>query len=446
MQSIGVEIASVERTTVTDDIRATGIVAVNERLLSYVQVRFSGYIRTVFANAPFQFVQKGDPLFTIYSPEVATAENEYLVALRNRDRLRSSAVDGVASGAADLVNGAEARLLQWDVPENVLKQVAAKGSEIPDLVVRAPVSGYITERGALPNLFVEPATRLYTLADLSQIWVNAAIFPEDIGRIKPGDVADISVDAYPGRTVRGRIEVILPEVDPTTRTGRARIELRNPDLRFKPGMYVNADLKVNLGRQVTVPANAVLMNGNRSTAFVYRDDGRLVPQDMEVGGRVGDKLIVLKGLTPGQKVVSSANFLFDSESQLQAAAGGFTPPPPGAGTSTQASQQQQINIGLSTVPSPPQRGSNKLEVRLTDAQRKAVNEVNVSVVFYMAAMPAMGMAAMTARSELDPTGGGLYRGTAVLESGGTWQVTISVRRGGSVVATKQLSVNATGSM
>jgi Cu(I)/Ag(I) efflux system membrane fusion protein/cobalt-zinc-cadmium efflux system membrane fusion protein len=313
------------------------------------------------------------------------------------------------------------------------------------MLVTAPASGYITERNALPNLYVEPATRLYTLADLSRVWVEAQLFPEDMGRVKPGDLADITLDAYPGRTVRGRIESVLPQVDMATRTGRVRIDLPNPEVRFKPGMYVNIDLKVGLGRQTTVPASAVLMTGTRSIAFLYRADGQLIPQDVEPGQTIGDRLIILKGLSPGQRVVSSANFLVDSESQLQAAAGAFAPPPPGAGTTAQPAEQQ-INIDFSTVPSPPQKGSNRFRVRLTDSHGKPVTDAGVTVVFYMAAMPAMGMAAMTAKSNLQPSGPGLYEGSGSLQSGGTWQVTITARRAGSVIGTKQLDLNATGGM
>lgn len=445
MQSIGVQTAEVTRTVVTSDVRATGTVGINEHLISYVQVRFSGYIRVVFASASLQFVKKGDPLFTIYSPELVAAENDYLVALRNRDRLQASTIEGVGSSAADLVVAAEARLRQWDVSDAVIKQVAETGSPVAEMLVSAPASGYIIERNALPNLNVEPSTRLYTLADLSRVWIDAQIFPEDLGRVKPGDPADITVDAYPGRTFRGRIDSVLPQIDLTTRTGRVRIDLPNPEVRLKPGMYVNVDSRISLGSQVVVPAGAVLMTGTKSIAFLYRGDGRLIPQPVEPGQRVGDNLIVLKGLSSGQRVVSSANFLIDSESQLQAAAGAFTPPVPGAGRVEQKPEQQST-IDFTTVPSPPQKGNNQFRLRLTDAQGKPVSNANVTVVFYMAAMPAMGMAAMTTKSELQTTGPGVYSGSGKLDSGGTWQVTITARHGGTVLGTKQMNITATGGM
>lgn len=445
VQSIGLVTAQVEKINLVDQIRATGAVEINDRLLSYVQVRFSGYVRRVFANAPLQFVKKGDPLFTIYSPEIVAAENEYLVALKSQTRLASSTVEDVSSGAAELVRGAEARLRQWDVPEAVIKQIAASGQPVSEMLITAPNSGYITERNALPNLYVEPSTRLYTLADLTRVWVEAQLFPEDISRVKPGDLADITVDALPGRNIRGRIEAILPQVDPATRTARVRLDLANPNMTLKPGMYVNVDLKAGLGVQTVVPATAVLMTGTRSVVFLDGGDGNLSPQEVTTGEQIGDKIVILKGLKHGQRIVSSGNFLVDSESQLQAAAEAFSPPPSGSGQ-VAVPPANALSIDLTTIPSPPQRGDNRFRVKLSDAQGKPISGANVTVVFYMAAMPAMGMAAMTTKSTLQQSDPGLYEGSGVLQSGGTWQVTVTVQRSGAVVATKQLNLTATGGM
>ncbi len=447
LQSIGVTTALVERKTVTDEIRATGTIDIDQRLTSYVQVRFSGYIRKVFANAIYQYVRKGDPLFTIYSPELAATEKEYLLALHNQKLLAESSVDGVASGAAALAAGAKARLLQWEIPDSEIASVKETRNPRGTPLVRSPVSGYITERNALPNLYVEPATRLYTIADLSRVWVYAQVFQDDVGRLKPGDPATITVDAYPGRAIRGRIESILPQVDMATRTVRVRLEIENPDLRLRPGMFVNVNLKFSLGQQLVVPASALLQTGARQLAFVDLGGGRLQPKDVVAGPRAGDNVIVLKGLEPGQRIVSSANFLIDSESQLQAAAGSYAPPPPGAGAAAaQAAQSNQANIQFTTEPSPPRKGNNVFRVALTDASGKPVPGAQVSIGFYMAAMPAMGMAAMTSRFELHESGSGAYEGSGALQSGGSWQVTISAQKNGQRLAVKQLRVNATGGM
>ena len=449
MQSIGVKTGSVEYKRLSDDIRATGTVDINERLISYVQVRFPGYIRKVFANATYQYVRKGEPLFTIYSPDLVATQQEYLLARQNQKALSASTVDGVASGAASLSTAAEQRLEQWEVPQSEFAKLKETGKPVTDLTINSPVEGYITERNALPNMYAEPSTKLYTVADLSRVWVYAQIFQNDVGRIKPGVTAQITVDSYPGRTFSGQIEEILPQVDMATRTVRVRLTIANPGLRLKPGMFVNVDLKTSLGRQLVVPASAVFQSGTRQLVFLNHGNGSLGPKEITVGPRVGDDFIVLKGLKSHQSIVTSANFLIDSESQLQAAAGSFVPPPPGSGgVAAPGNKQQaaQATIDFSTDPNPPQKGNNTFRVKLAGADGVVITGADVTVTFYMAAMPAMGMASMNTTAKLSDKGNGLYEGTGALGSGGTWQVTISVQKNGQVIATKQLRVNATGGM
>src|SRR5438477_10801887 len=236
MQSIGIRMGRVERKMVGDEIRATGNVAVDETKLAYVQLRYSGYIQRVFADATYQYLRKGQPLFTIYSPDLTATEREYLVAKQNQQRVASSTVQGVTEGAASLLNAAAERLRQWGVPQQEIARLESSGQVQQELTVESPVSGYITERNALPNLTVQPDTRLYTVADLSSVWVFAEVFQNDLGRIKVGDRATLSVDAYPDRTFKGRVNFIYPQVDTTTRTARARLTFANPGLKLTPGM------------------------------------------------------------------------------------------------------------------------------------------------------------------------------------------------------------------
>lgn len=448
MQSIGVKIGTVEYKQLSGDIRATGTVDIDERLLSYVQVRFSGYIRKVFVNATYQYVRKGDRLFTIYSPDLVATQQEYLLARQNQKALSASTVDGVATGAATLASAAEQRLQQWDVPQSELQKLKDTGKPVTDLTINSPVSGYITEYNALPNMYVEPSTRLYAVADLSHIWVNAQVFQNDVGRLKPGDTAQITADTYPGRSFYGRIEEILPQVDMTTRTVRVRLAIANPGLKLKPGMYVNVDLKSPLGRQLVVPASAVFQTGTRQLVFLDYGNGRLQPKEVVLGPQAGDDFVVLSGLQPHQRIVTSANFLIDSESQLQAAAGSFTPPPSGAGNAPQQMKSTTIrtNIDFTTDPNPPQKGTNTFRVKLTGPGNASISGADVTVTFYMPAMPAMGMAAMNTSIKLSEKGGGLYDGTGSLDSGGTWQVTITAQKNDQIIATKQLRVNTTGGM
>lgn len=448
MQSIGVRFGTVAYKNVNDEIRVTGNVDADESRISYVQVRFPGWIRKVYADATYRYVRKGQPLFTIYSPELVTTEQEYLLARRNQQQLKNSTVAGVSTGAASLANAAKERLMQWEVPQEEISKLETTGKEINDLTFNAPASGYITEKNVLPNMYVQPDTKLYTVADLSTVWVNAQVFQPDIGKIKPGDAAQITVDAYPGKTFSGRVDQILPQVDATTRTVRVRLVLANPQLKLKPGMYVNVVLKIPLGRQLVVPASAVLQSGTRQIVFVDRGDGNLEPRQVTTGARVGDEFIVVSGLKAHESIVTSANFLIDSESQLQAASGSYVPPPPGAGgaSASGSSQATQTNAELTTEPSPPHKGSNLFRVKLTGSNNSPITGAQVVVTFYMPAMPAMGMAAMNTRVTLTDKGNGMYEGKGDLGSGGTWQVTITATQNGQTVVSKHFTVNAEGGM
>jgi RND family efflux transporter MFP subunit len=446
MQSIGVKLGAAEIQRVSDEIRAAGNVEIDERRIAYVQTRFPGWIRNVYADASYQFIRKGQPLFTIYSPDLVSTQQEYLLAKKNVEAVRSSSVGGVASGSQSLLAATRQRLEQWDVPASEIQKLESTGKVITDLTFNSPATGYITERTALPNMYVQPETRLYTLADLSSVWVSAQVFQSDLGRIKPGDVAVVTVDAYPGQMFSGRIRDILPQVDMTTRTARVRVALSNPGLKLKPGMFVNVVLHVPLGRQLVVPSSAVLHAGLRQLVFVSRGEGVFDPREVQTSGQAGDKTIVTKGLKAGDRIVISAGFLIDSESQLQAAAGAFNPPPPGAGAAAAMNQPPatQAKLELTTQPDPPRKGNNIFRVKLTDDAGSAMSGAQVNVTFFMPAMPAMGMAALKANLELTEKGGGLYEGAGELGSAGTWQVTLTAQKNGRVVGARHFTLNAEG--
>lgn len=445
LQSIGVKTGEVERKLVEDEIRTTGTVAIDETKLAYVQVRYSGYIEKVFANATYQYIRKGQPLFTIYSPDLVATEREYLVAKQNQQQVAQSTVPGVASSAASLLDATSERLKQWGVPQQEIARLESTGQVRQELEFDSPVSGYITERNALPSVAVQPEMRLFTVADLSSVWVQAQVFQNDLGRIKVGDPATLTVSTFPGRTFRGRVDFIYPQLDIDTRTAKVRIVSSNSGLQLKPGMFVSVALKVPMGRQLVIPASGVLQSGTRQIAFVERSDGYLEPREVELGPRIGDEFIVLKGLKAGEQIVTSANFLIDSESQLQASLGSFVPPPPAAGAAS-AVNALQASAELTSEPSPPNKGSNVFRIKLTDANGSPISGAEVSVTFSMPAMPAMGMAAVRTPVALSDKGNGVYEGSGVLESGGTWQTTILAKKNGQTIASKQLSVSATGGM
>lgn len=444
MQSIGVRTGRVEYKNVSNDIRATGSVEVDERRVAYVQTRYPGWIKQVFVSATYQYVKKGQPLFTIYSPELVASEQEYLLAKANMQRLSQSSVQSVASGADTLFRAAHERLLQWNLNDADIARLESSGKPSSEFTFNSPVSGYVTERSALPNVYAQPDMRLYTIADLSSVWVEGQVFQEDAGRLKPNDPADITVDAYPNRTFRARVEQILPQIDPTTRTLRVRLDVANSNLLLKPGMFVNVRLRAPIGRQLFVPATAVLQSGAKQVVFLARGNGRFDPREVELGTHTEDGFSVVKGLQAGDQVATSANFLIDSESQLQAAAGSYTPPPPGAGTEMTATTQ--VSAELTTDPYPAHKGKNTVSVKLSSADGRPITGAKVNVQFFMAAMPEMGMAEMKSTAQLNDQGGGAYAGQLELGSGGTWQVTITAEQNGKLILTKRLNVSATGGM
>jgi Cu(I)/Ag(I) efflux system membrane fusion protein/cobalt-zinc-cadmium efflux system membrane fusion protein len=444
MQEIGVTSATAEMKDVSDDLSVPGTVDIDEERLSYVQSRFPGWIQDVQANATYQYVRKGQRLFTMYSPDIVSSEQEYLLARQNKAAFAQDAHNMGTQEDGWMVKAAEERLQQFGVPAQAIADLEQTGKVQRNIAVESPASGYIIERDALPNEYVQPETKLYTIADLSTVWVYANVFQNDVGKLRPGDQAQVTVDAYPGRHFNGRIDQILPQVDMTTRTVRVRLIFSNPGVILKPGMYVNVAISIRLGRQLVIPASAVLQTGTRAVAFVDHGNGSLEPRTIEIGPQLDDSVVVLSGLKAGEKVVSSANFLVDSEAQLQAAMGAYAPaaPQPAINSASTA----QIQVDLSTDPSPPRKGANTVRVKLTGSDGKPVPGAQVTATFFMPAMPAMGMAAERDAATLSDRGSGLYEGSVQLSTGGTWQVTVTVQRGGQTVGTKQLSLSAMGGM
>jgi Cu(I)/Ag(I) efflux system membrane fusion protein/cobalt-zinc-cadmium efflux system membrane fusion protein len=346
------------------------------------------------------------------------------------------------------LDAARERLLQWEISPAAIATLERTGEVTEAIAIESPAAGYVTEKNALPNLYVQPDTRLYTIADLSQVWVVAQMFQNDAGKIKPGDSAHVTVDAYPGVTFEGRVDYVLPQVDLATRTLPVRLVFANPSLKLRPGMYVNVTLDVPLGQQLVVPASAVFHAGTRNLVFAYGPNGQVTPREVDIGPQVGDRQVMLKGVKAGETIVTSANFLIDSEAQLQAAAGAFVPPPPGAGAAAAMNRPAppEAMLDVTTDPTPPRKGRNTIRVQLTGADGRGIPGAQVTATFFMAAMPAMGMAAMKTAITATDKGGGLYEGVGTLRSGGTWQVTITATRDGQTVAMRQMSMNATGGM
>jgi Cu(I)/Ag(I) efflux system membrane fusion protein/cobalt-zinc-cadmium efflux system membrane fusion protein len=310
------------------------------------------------------------------------------------------------------------------------------------------MSGYVVERNALPNMYAQPDTKLYAITTLSKVWIYAAVFQNQIGQVKIGDPVAVSVDSYPGKQFEGSVDFIWEALDPMTRTAKVRCSFANPEGLLKVGMYVGVAITPRFGRGLVIPDTGVFRTGEHNVVFIDRGDGYLTPTEVELGAHLAHSFQVLKGLKAGERIVSSANFLIDSESQLQAAAGTFEPPPPGVSAAAGQPQTQgpAISANLTTDPNPPARGKNKLIVTLKDTTGKALAGAQVAVTFYMAAMPSMGMAAIKGQSTLTDQSNGTYSGTIDLQSGGTWLVTINATKDGQPVANKQFNASVSGPM
>lgn len=443
-QLIGLRLATVVEAPLIDRIDTTGTITADERLEGYVQTRFSGWIRRVFADQTYAYVRRGQPLFTIYSPDIASTEREYLFARRTSARLDASTVQGVAAGAASLAEAALERLRQAGVPPREIARLKRTGEPRDEVEIDSPMSGYVVERAALPNMYVQPETRLYTIAALTDVWVYAALFQDRVAEVKAGDPVSVRIDSYPGRVFAGRVDFIWPAMDDATRTVKVRCVLPNPEGLLKPGMFVRAEIEPSLGRGLLIPDSGVLRTGVHDIVFVDRGGGNLQPIAVRLGPHLDGRFVVLSGLRAGERIVSSANFLVDSESQLEAALGAFAPP--GAEAGETAAEAPSASIELATVPSPPRKGDNELRITLRDSAGRPVTGAEVSAAFFMAAMPSMGMAAMRMVATARESGPGIYIAHVALPSGGSWQAAVSARKGGALIAQRQLSISVAGAM
>ena len=325
-QVIGVKFATVEIGGATRAIRTVGKVAADETRVGHVHTRIEGWIDKVFVDFTGDVVKKGEPMLTIYSPEMLASQQELLLAVRARDLMNANPLASAAEHGESLFEAAKRRLQLWDLSEDQIQQVLRTGTPIRSITVHAPMAGFITARTAFPNQKVTPDSDLYTITDLSRVWIMADVFEADIMAIKAGDAAYVTFSNASAPPLAAKVNYIQPQVDPMTRTLQVRLDAMNPGMRMKPDMFVNVEFGVATTPQLTVPAEAVLDTGDRQTAFVDLGNRYLEPRQVVVGERFGDRVTITRGLAVGERVVSSGTFLIDSESQLKAAGSGMGAP------------------------------------------------------------------------------------------------------------------------
>jgi Cu(I)/Ag(I) efflux system membrane fusion protein len=325
VQKLGVRTAQVERRALDAVVRATGRIEVDERRQFTVTPKFEGYIERLYVNSTGQFVARGEKLFDAYSPELLAAQREYAVAAQGLAQVKDADPQTVA-GMKRLADSALARLRNWDVSDEEIALLAAGGEPRRNLGFRAPVAGFVLEKRAVQGMRFMPGEMLYQLADLSNLWLIADVFEQDIGRVRVGQRATVRLEAYPGQRFEGRVTYLYPTLNPETRSAQVRIEMANPGGRLKPAMYAQVEIAAGGGTVLAVPNSAVIDNGTRRVVLVDRGEGRFEPREVKLGGRGDQYVAVLDGVKEGESVVVAANFLIDAESNLKAALGSMTAP------------------------------------------------------------------------------------------------------------------------
>jgi Cu(I)/Ag(I) efflux system membrane fusion protein len=483
-QLIGVRSAPAAYASLEEEIRTVGTVDYDERGFTQVTLKISGWVREVFVNSIGRPVRKGEPLFTIYSPDLLTTQDEYLLAVRTQAQLAASPLADAKENAAALVVSARERLRLWDVTDAQIAALERRGKAEPVLTIYAPSSGIVLKREALPGKYVEPGTTLYEIADLSTVWVYADIYESEVAVTKLGQPATVTFAAYPGEMFHGTVAYVYPTLNTEARTVRVRVELPNPGLKLKPGMFGNVTLQTAAVKTLVVPKESVLDTGLRQLVFLDLDQGVYQPFPVKLGRRSQDNVEVLEGIKEGDRVVTSANFLLDAESKLASAGsmqammgqigmadwqmrGAYEAKMEGmegmggmkgmegmkgmkgmegrqemenmsgmqmgemkgmtgmddkkAGIVAETRQAAGFTLTLTTVPEKPKAGDVLLRLKVTDPSGKAVTNAQVIFIY---TMPMPGMT--DSKAAASHTKDGFYEGKVMFGMGGAWVVTANV--------------------
>lgn len=451
-QLIGVSYEPVQYRSLEKVIRTVGRVEVDETRISEVRTKISGWVQKVFVNYTWQHVNKGNPLFSVYSPELVATQREYLLALKGKDYLSNNPFPEVSSGANSLLESTRERLLLWDITEEQIRELEKTRQVKRELIIFSPATGHVAFKDVFSNKYITPEILLYSIVDHTRVWVHADIYEYEIPFVKVGQKATMMVDAYPGKVFYGKVTYIWPHLEHETRTLKVRMEFPNPDLKLKPEMYANMEIRVPLGKKLSLPESAVLDSGSRQLVFIYKGDGYFEPRDVKLGPHVDAYYEVISGVKEGERVLKSASFLIDSESQLKAALGsislsGMVTEIAGAKGEERLETKEQkpaqkLSIQFKTEPDPPETGENTFYAKVTDPSGKPVSDTEVTVIFFMPAMPSMNMPAMRSEAKLKSIGGGEYQGGGQVLMGGIWEVSVIVKKNGQPLGSSEFRINA----
>jgi Cu(I)/Ag(I) efflux system membrane fusion protein len=445
-QLIGVKTGEVAKRKLIRDIRTVGIIEADETKIARISIKFKGWINDVLVDYVGKYVTRGEPLFTVYSPELVSTEQEYLLALRAQDSFGKSSFPEISSSAKSLLDATRQRLLLWDIPDSEIRRIERTGKPLKYLTLYSPLSGYVTKREAFPEKMIVPNDVVFEITDLSNVWFLADIYEYEVPLVKVGQEATLTLSYYPDDVFQGKVDYVYPTLDTKTRTVKVRFEFKNQDMELKPGMYANVDLKVPLGERLSVSEDSVIQTGERNIVFVATGDGYFDPREVKVGSKATGYWEVLSGLKEGEKVVRSADFLIDSESRLKAALEGFgTGMPQHEGmqplAEAQKSAPKEVNISFKSTNTSPRVGKNTFEVTLTDLKGNPIKDASVEVLFHMAAMPSMGMPAMSVTAKGKHSGDGQYSAVAEIPMSGSWDVKVTASMPGKPPVSSFAEIN-----
>lgn len=325
-QLINLKVVEVSDQHVMQNIRTVGTLQYDETKVAKIHSKIEGWIEKVYVDYTGRLVRKGQPLFSIYSPDLVATQQEYLLAVKADRTLKESEFADVSSGANALRESAYRRLKLWDVSDKQIRQLEETGKPMTSITFYSPISGYVVAKNVFDKQRIDYTTEAYTIADLSTIWLMADIYEYEAQRIHVGQKATMRLSYNENQSYEGTVTYIYPDLNTMTRTLKARIEFRNRDFSLKPGMYANVELDTGHGSGLVIPADAVLNSGDRKVVFVQKAEGEFEPREVELGQYLEGQVVVTSGLSAGEKIVASGNFLIDSESQLKSALGSMSSP------------------------------------------------------------------------------------------------------------------------
>jgi RND family efflux transporter MFP subunit len=453
IKAAGVQLATVSSARLKTSVESVGRVEQPEAQLATIPARVAGRIDKLHVQFTGESVRRGQAVAEIYSPELVASAEEYRLAIQNRDRMRDSSQKDAIDSSSDLVAASRKRLQLLGVSEEQIDAAAAGTSGI-HVTIYATAGGSVVERKVTSGQYVNAGDPLFTVADLSTVWVKADVYEFQLPQIKPGQMVEITTDSLPDKVLHGHVDFIEPEANPQTRTIPVHVHVPNPAMRLRPGMYIRAKF-VSPGERETlvVPRSAVLDTGTRKLVYVTKGGGVFEAREIQAGPPSEDLYPVLAGLQAGEQVVVHGNFLIDSQTRLT---GGMTGLFGGSkeygnekstaattpAATAQKPEQPTAKISFAVVPNPPKGAAdNMFHVSLIDAEGKAISDAQITVTLVMPAMPAMNMPEMRNSFQLS-FAQGMYMGKGNVGMAGSWNVSVEAKRNGQVIATYRTRFNA----